>query len=731
MPSYSAALTGGSSPNSHRIEFHIQLISQNVAANTSRIARGLYIVHTGGSPGSWIGSDTYPYTTNIGGVQVNGNAGYDFRSNLFGSILIAYDVRDYTHNADGTLSLSFSASYSSGHIGSGSMSGTYSPPTIPRASVSSFSAGLSFDVGTAVTINTNRASSSFTHTLQLWEHGVGAQTPIETIGTGVGASKSWTPDLALAEYFPNAVERTFFLRTITFNGATQIGVRDLVFTLRAPTGMVPTVSGILVEDQNPTVVSTVGKPVQSLSPLKVTVSGAGIHGSTVESAVATIMGTTVPSGDVVLATQAGSVSVTATVTDSRGRQGVGNTSVDVLAYAPPAVTAYQVRRCDSAGTPQDNGEHLRVDITASIQSLINSTQRNAMTIRAFTKPLTGTTWTNRNVIDSPALTWEGGRGTITTHFVMQGGAVFAGTESWDVRVEVHDKFQKHDALTTVATDAVVMDFGPDGVGVGKMHEQGALDVAGDVYAGGKLLLPAASNAEAQGSSVSNKAVTPVALHNRTATEERRGLAEIATTAETATGTDNTRIVSPLRLREELLKPVYGVIPTSVAVGSGSASVAAEGTVTFTGASTVSLNGVFDGTGGDMYDVYFQLKGTSANNVYLRLRSGGTDLAGTSYNRVAHYTKNTVGPTRSSAFGVSVLGHLTPSPNNPPNLAARMTITTPVGAGTCFAQITSTIADGDRVFWQEFGQGPGNDKDGFTIIAHAGTLTGKVKVVKIS
>jgi len=58
----------------------------------------------------------------------------------------------------------------------------------------------------------------------------------------------------------------------------------------------------------------------------------------------------------------------------------------------------------------------------------------------------------------------------------------------------------------------------------------------------------ATNAETQTGTDSNKAVTPAALSSRTATETRTGIAEIATQAETDTGTDDARIVTPLKLK---------------------------------------------------------------------------------------------------------------------------------------------------------------------------------------
>ena len=61
----------------------------------------------------------------------------------------------------------------------------------------------------------------------------------------------------------------------------------------------------------------------------------------------------------------------------------------------------------------------------------------------------------------------------------------------------------------------------------------------------------ATNAETQTGTDSNKAVTPASLSARTATETRTGIAEIATDAELTTGTDDTRIVTPLKLKTYL------------------------------------------------------------------------------------------------------------------------------------------------------------------------------------
>jgi hypothetical protein len=58
----------------------------------------------------------------------------------------------------------------------------------------------------------------------------------------------------------------------------------------------------------------------------------------------------------------------------------------------------------------------------------------------------------------------------------------------------------------------------------------------------------ATDAETQTGTDTNKAVTPASLSSRTATETRTGIAELATQAETDAGTDDARIVTPLKLK---------------------------------------------------------------------------------------------------------------------------------------------------------------------------------------
>jgi hypothetical protein len=72
-----------------------------------------------------------------------------------------------------------------------------------------------------------------------------------------------------------------------------------------------------------------------------------------------------------------------------------------------------------------------------------------------------------------------------------------------------------------------------------------------------------------------------------------------------------------------------IVPTSVAVGSGSGSVDSNGNVTFSGASSVSLNDVFSATYQN-YVISVSFTGTAAAYLGLRLRVSGSDASGGDY-----------------------------------------------------------------------------------------------------
>ena len=107
---------------------------------------------------------------------------------------------------------------------------------------------------------------------------------------------------------------------------------------------------------------------------------------------------------------------------------------------------------------------------------------------------------------------------------------------------------------------------------------------------------------------------------------------------------------------ELVSGLNQVIPTSVAVGSGSGSVDANGTVTFSGASSISLNGCFTSTY-ENYRILFMGTCATSNqlDLFTRLRASGTDASGSTDYRF-FITRNTYanGAANQASTGASTM-----------------------------------------------------------------------------
>lgn len=524
-----------------------------------------------------------PITTAFffGGNNYSSSYTFDFRSAT--SVLIGNGGGWVNHKADGTQQIdgwgntAYTRTAVGGPVTAG---GTLVMTPISRASVPTVSPNPMV-AGSPVTITTNRSSGSYTHTLK---YVFGTQSG--TIATGVGASTSWTPPLSLLTEIPNTTSGTITLITDTFNGATPVGSITRTFTLNVPSSVVPSISSISNSEANSTVATQVGAYVQSLSRINLAIVGAaGAYGSTITAYKITLAGQTInaASGTTEVINSPGTLPVVATVTDSRNRTYSTSINVSLLDYAVPVIDApvFKVSRSNASGVIDENGDRIRVDLKAAVSSLIVGTQKNQLTFRVYTREKGTTTW---------ALKYTSSLGTGTTgynSYVVV--ATYAIEKSWDVRVEVADKFAQAAIIGVVATAGIFMHWGT-GVGVGKFWEQGGVDVAGDIFQGGQVVIDAsdvatatakgivelATDAEAITGTDTTRALTPANLSARTATDSRTGVVELATNAETSTGTDATRAVTPAGLKSEM--DSHGIFAKMAA---GTVSTSASGNVTIT------------------------------------------------------------------------------------------------------------------------------------------------------
>lgn len=183
---------------------------------------------------------------------------------------------------------------------------------------------------------------------------------------------------------------------------------------------------------------------------------------------------------------------------------------------------------------------------------------------------------------------------------------------------------------------------------------------------------------------------------------------------------------------EAVLPTLGalslVTPTSIANSGGTAS-STGGTTTYTGVTSISLNGVFSASAQNYY-VTYQNTNTSASIMYMRFRTSGTDNTNSSYN-------NAIGSVAST---LAVQNHSTNA--NTLNFAysgnavgnhGTITIFTPFATAVTGVLMDNLYRQTDPLMVRLYGGGVFNATtsfDGFTMYQASGTLTGTLRVYAI-
>ena len=167
-----------------------------------------------------------------------------------------------------------------------------------------------------------------------------------------------------------------------------------------------------------------------------------------------------------------------------------------------------------------------------------------------------------------------------------------------------------------------------------------------------------------------------------------------------------------------------IVPSSVAVGSGTGSADSLGTVTFSGASSLSLNDVFSTTY-DNYKILMNISSANSTaNLLMRLRVSGSDNTGaTTYQRTGYYSTTTSISTSYEAISYWFLGNL----NNGVSQKIPMEIFDPfktiatTAYSTMFQQ-TTNISMGINMTHID-----STSFTGFTLYPSTGTFTGTISV----
>ena len=446
--------------------------SQSITANTSTVNWRMTVSRTGAYyTHNHQGDSTL--SLNLDGSNVHYS--YPTWETSGEEYTLASGSSTISHNADGTKTLPISCTFNpnNGLHGTITVSASLSLTTIPRSSSVSVSAGV---IGSAVTININRQSSSFKHTVRYaWAGKSG------TIATNVDTSATWTIPLDFANDIPNSASGTGTVFVDTYSGSTKTGTQSTTLTASVPANVKPTFTGVLLSDLNGAAQNLIPNGntfIQVISNIKVAFNGAtGSYGSSITGYYAEIIGknqsTSSNGGGLGIMNYHGTIKIRASVSDSRGRwSDTREVSVTVLEYFAPALS-FSIARTGSTSST------LTVTRNAKIAPLaVSGSQKNSMAL-TFKVARLGTT--NYQVDTGPATgSWTSISSLVNSQANLAGN--YLANQSWVVIGTLEDKFTRSDFMVNVATESVVLSYDRSGVGVNKVRERGALDVKGDIYA---------------------------------------------------------------------------------------------------------------------------------------------------------------------------------------------------------------------------------------------------------
>lgn len=236
-----------SNNSSYTLRLELSESDVNISNNTSVITYYMYLDTTGTRFEDW----DVTYTLYIGNeVSINTTKSMSMPSTRKQPLLLTSGSKTITHNSDGKKSLSVSCSVSTKTTqyylpGSASISGqTFTLTTIARKSTLVTKNGrVTASIATASTLQVNRQSSSFTHTIR---YSLGSVS--KTIVTkSSSTSLSWTPPISLYSQMVGKSSEYGTITIETFNESTSLGVNSYPLLMGVYNSVVynpPSISGL-------------------------------------------------------------------------------------------------------------------------------------------------------------------------------------------------------------------------------------------------------------------------------------------------------------------------------------------------------------------------------------------------------------------------------------------------------------------------------------------------------
>jgi hypothetical protein len=282
---------------------------------------------------------------------------------------------------------------------------------------------------------------------------------------------TWTPPLELAESNTMGSHVSVTLTVITYFESEEIAQRSVDVFYSIPSSVAPTFT---VEFSDAAGYKEIyGNFLQLRSRLKIKVNPTTLYGATVDSCKIMV------NSEIFFDTEAiaseidstGNIQVSIFLTDSRNKTTQNNFYVYFREYSAPSVSALTVKRCNSDGTSNNQGEYVQVTYSARATSLDN---KNTVSYKLEYKKSTDSEF---SVVNLPQFT--------NKFYIADETYIFAAStgDSYVVRFTVTDAFGSTVRTNLASTTATIMHFKADGkgIGLGKVSEsENTVDVGWEI-----------------------------------------------------------------------------------------------------------------------------------------------------------------------------------------------------------------------------------------------------------
>ena len=356
-----------------------------------------------------------------------------------------------SHNSDGTGSASGSATINFPNWGwSGTASGSFTLPTIPRASEVACSSPY---IGDNAIISIDKKSSAFTCTLT---YKIGTLTG--TIATKTSSTTLQLNTSAIADeiyaLIPNDKEIQGTIYCTTYNGSTQIGdTKSTTFNLYAKESVCkPDVSATIV-DTNTSVTDITDKFIKYISKPKVTINATAKNSATITNYSINLNDGQTSNLQENTFDTIGSNKVTVSATDSRGYPNSADVNLDMIDYIKLHINTISITRPE--GTSNEailncNGAYFNGSFTDEVSNTLTAT---------FKYRLSGATeWTDGGSI-TPTI-----ENNTFKFFDLSLGESFDYNEEYQFKIIIQDKFM---TVGDLDSDIITLPKGQEVVAIGE------------------------------------------------------------------------------------------------------------------------------------------------------------------------------------------------------------------------------------------------------------------------